>query len=333
LANNVMLVAACGAVLLGTLYPLALDALGMGKISVGPPYFETVFVPLMAPVVFLMGVGPLARWKQAELPDLARRLRWALLVAVVATGLQALYHVRDAGGISWLATLGLLMAWWVVASLAADAWERLRPRHLGPVSLATRLKAVPRAFAERAPLVPRSVAAMWVAHLGIAVFIFGVTMVKTFEVERDVKMAIGDFVTIDDLTFTLQGLRERDGPNFRAVQGWVEVTRGEGAAKEKVLDLLPEKRVYRVQDNPMTEAAISTRLTQDLYVSLGEPVDDGRAWIVRIYIKPFVDWIWGGCALMALGGLLAAGDRRYRQRLAAEQTSDAGLLQAPARRA
>jgi len=327
LANNVMLVAACGAVLLGTLYPLALDALGLGKISVGPPYFETVFVPLMAPVVFLMGLGPLARWKRAELPELAKRLRWAFVVSVLAAGAQAFMHRQTDGGISWMATLGLLMAWWVAASLAADAWERLGPRHLGaagPSWLAT-LKAVPRSFVDRAPLVPRSVVAMWVAHLGIAVFIFGVTMVRSFEVERDVKMAPGDHVTIADLTFTLRGLRDVDGPNYRAVQGWVEVTRGEGEAKVKVIDLLPEKRVYRVQDNPMTEAAISTRLTQDLYVSLGEPVDDGAAWIVRVYIKPFVDWIWGGCVLMALGGMLAAGDRRYRMRAAA-QSRAAGTM-------
>jgi len=327
LANNVMLVAACGAVLLGTLYPLALDALGLGKISVGPPYFDTVFVPLMAPVVFLMGVGPLARWKQAELPELARRLRWALLVAVAAALAQAWLYRSPEREVSWLTTLGLLMAWWVVASVAADAWERLGPRRAleagggastGGAGIWARFAALPRTFAERAPLVPRSVVAMWVAHLGVAVFIFGVTMVKSFEVERDVKMAQGDHVTIQDLTFTLRGLRDLEGPNYRAVQGWVEVTRGEGAAKVKVIDLLPEKRVYRVQDNPMTEAAISTRLTQDLYVSLGEPVDNGAAWIVRVYIKPFVDWIWGGCALMALGGLLAAGDRRYRSRAVAQ---------------
>jgi cytochrome c-type biogenesis protein CcmF len=331
LANNVMLVAACGAVLLGTLYPLALDALGLGKISVGPPYFDAVFVPLMAPVVFLMGVGPLARWKQAELPELARRLRWALVVAVLAALAQAwLYRSADRSA-SWMTTVGLLMAWWIVASLAADAWERLGPRRAvaGPAGSGAgaalgALAALPRTFFERAPLVPRAVVAMWVAHLGVAVFIFGVTMVKSFEVERDVKMAPGDHVTIDDLTFTLRGLRERDGPNYRAVQGWVEVTRGDGAAKVKVIDLLPEKRVYRVQDNPMTEAAISTRLTQDLYVSLGEPVDDGAAWIVRVYIKPFVDWIWGGCVLMALGGLLAAGDRRYRLRAAAQAAEPPG---------
>ncbi|MBL8289463.1 MAG: heme lyase CcmF/NrfE family subunit [Rubrivivax sp.] len=319
LANNVMLVAACGAVLLGTLYPLALDALALGKISVGPPYFETVFVPLMAPLVFLMGVGPLARWKQTELPDLGRRLRWAFAVAVLAAAAQALLLRGSANGVSPLAVLGLLMAWWVVASLAVDVWERLQPRSLAAGASAwARLKAAPRAFVERAPLVPRAVAAMWLAHLGVAVFIFGVTMVKSFEIERDVKMRAGDFVTIGELTFTLQGLREREGPNYRAVQGWVEVTRGEGAAKSKVADLLPEKRVYRVQENPMTEAAIATRLMGDLYVSLGEPVDDGAAWIVRVYIKPFVDWIWGGCVLMALGGLLAAGDRRYRARAEAK---------------
>jgi cytochrome c-type biogenesis protein CcmF len=222
------------------------------------------------------------------------------------------------------------MARWVIASLSVDVWERLGPRagqHFpAGAGLWARLKGTLRAMEDRAPMVPRSVVAMWVAHLGVAVFIFGVTMVKSFETERDVQMAPGDHVTIGELTFTLQALRERDGPNFRAVQGWVEVTRGEGAAKEKVVDLLPEKRVYRAQDNPMTEAAISTRLTQDLYVSLGEPVQDGRAWIVRVYIKPFVDWIWGGCVLMALGGLWAAGDRRYRARAAAAERAEQAFL-------
>jgi cytochrome c-type biogenesis protein CcmF len=173
------------------------------------------------------------------------------------------------------------------------------------------------------------VLAMWVAHFGIAVFIFGVTMVKTFEVERDVRMAPGDEVTIGELTFKLQALRERDGPNYRAVQGWVEVTRGSGDSLRKVTDLLPEKRIYRVQDNPMTEAAIATGFTGDLYVSLGEAVDDGAAWIVRIYIKPFVDWIWGGCLLMALGGVLAALDRRYRTRAAAAAAAAAAAQAAP----
>ena len=305
LANNVLLVVACAAVLLGTLYPLVLDSLGLGKISVGPPYFDNVFVPLMAPVVFLMGIGPLARWKQTEAPDLAQRLRWAAGVAVVC----ALLSGWLAGRIGLASTLGLLMGWWVVASVATDIWERIAPR------------ATPGGSVwQRARLIPRATVGMMVAHLGIAAFIFGVTMVRTYEVERDVKMAVGESTQIDDLRFTLKGLRELAGPNYQAIQGWVEVTRVKGGGAEtKVVDMLPEKRVYNVQKSPMTEAAITTGLVRDLYVSLGEPVPGG-AWIVRIYVKPFIDWIWGGCLLMALGGGIAASDRRYRAKRTAAQT-------------
>jgi cytochrome c-type biogenesis protein CcmF len=296
LGNNVMLVAAMAAVLLGTLYPLVLDALGLGKISVGPPYFDSVFMPLMVPVVFLMGIGPLARWKQTSLPELAVRLRWAAAVAVVA----AFASGWLAGRISPVATVGLLMGWWLVASVATDLWGRIRPRNGAGI-------------AARAALLPRAVVGMMAAHLGIAVFIFGVTMVKTYEVERDVKMSPGDSTSIEGYVFTLRGLREVDGPNYRAVRASIDVTRN----GNKVTELLPEKRVYRVQRNPMTEAAIQTGFTRDLYVALGEQVEGG-AWIVRVYYKPFVDWIWGGALLMALGGLLAASDRRYRSRAPAE---------------
>ena len=306
LGNNVLLLVACAAVLLGTLYPLALDALGMGKISVGPPYFDAVFAPLMAPVVFLMGVGPMARWKQTELPDLAVRLRWAAVVTVLATGLSAWIAER----ISLMSVLGLLLAWWIVASVLTDLWERVSPRGQGWSVLPRRLSQLSRATT-----------GMMVAHLGVAVFIFGVTIVKTHEVERDVKMKPGDATSIGNLRFTLQEFKEVQGPNYRAVRGIMDVTdstRGD----RLVARMEPEKRIYRVQTMPMTEAAIRTGLVKDLYVSLGEPVEGG-AWIVRLYVKPFVDWIWGGCVLMALGGLLAATDRRYRQKKTAQETSSA----------
>ena len=292
LANNVLLVVACAAVLLGTLYPVLLDALGLGKISVGAPYFDSVFVPLMALLVVLMGVGPLARWKQAELPDLARRLRWAAGAALVAAALAG----WRAGHFSWLASLGLLLAFWVVAALATDLWERLRPAGGVRASVLHRLRQVPRATA-----------GMMVAHLGMAVFIFGVTMVQTYQVERDVNMNLGDTTEVGGYTFTFRGVRDQAGPNYNATQGLVVVTQG----GREIAQMRPEKRVYRVQGNPMTEAAIQTGLTRDLYVALGQPTE-GQAWIVRIYYKPFVTWIWGGCVFMALGGLLAASDRRYR---------------------
>ena len=307
LMNNVLLVVACAAVMLGTLYPLVLDALGLGKISVGPPYFDTVFVPLMAPLVFLMGVAPLARWKETALPDLATRLRWAAGVAVVA----ALLTGWLAGHIGAMSSLGLLLAFWVVASVATDFLERARPRGEGGASWLQRIRMIPRAMF-----------GMMVAHLGIAVFIIGVTMVNSFQVERDVKMALGESTEIRGWTFTFRGVQAQQGPNYEAAVGLIEVSRN--GQPHGVMN--PEKRVYRVQQNPMTEAAIRTRLSGDLYVSLGEPVGD-NAWTVRVYVKPFISWIWGGCVVMALGGLLAATDRRYRVSKRAEQP--AGALAGP----
>ena len=302
LLNNVLLVAATGAVLLGTLYPLVLDALGMGKISVGPPYFDTVFVPLMAPLVFLMGVGPLARWKQADLPDLWTRLRWALGVSIVA----AIGVEWATGEIGAMATMGLALAFWIITSTLTDLAERVRGGRL----------------VERLRLIPRAMVGMMVAHVGIAVFVIGVTVVKGHEVERDVKMEVGDTTEVRGYTFTFRGVREVQGPNYVAAEGLIEVSRGGGRA----IEMKPQKRIYRVQQNPMTEAAIDTGLMRDLYVSLGEPVEGGNgAWIVRVYVKPFVDWIWGGGLLMAIGGLLAASDRRYRARVRAEQAVPAGL--------
>ena len=294
LGNNVLLVVACGAVLLGTLYPLALDAMNLGKISVGPPYFEAVFVPLLTPLVFLMGVGPLARWKQAELPDLASRLKWAAGATVVTTLLAAWLK----GGIGIVGAVGLAMAFWIVASLITDLVERLRPAG-----------GIRTGVAHRARLIPRAVVGMMLAHFGIAVFIFGVTMVRTGEVERDVRMAIGDTTEINGMVFTFRGVREVAGPNYRALRGRVDVTEG----GKPVTTLYPEKRIYPATQTTLTEASIEPGFTRDLYVSLGEPANSG-AWIVRVYVKPFVDWIWGGCLLMALGGLVAASDRRYRVR-------------------
>jgi cytochrome c-type biogenesis protein CcmF len=294
LGNNVLLLVAALAVLLGTLYPLVLDALGMGKISVGPPYFDAVFMPLMAPTVFLMGVGPLARWKETDLPTLALRLRWAAVVTVLAS----LGTGWLAGEVRLVSTLGLVMAFWIAASVATDLWERVHPAGAAWADAGSRLHQIPRALV-----------GMMVAHLGIAAFCFGVVMVKSYEVERDVKMSVGDSTTVRGYTFTFNGVKELQGPNYVAVQGQMQVSRDGGAA----LEMRPEKRIYRVQQNPMTEAAIDAGVTRDLYVSLGEKVEGG-AWIVRVYVKPFIDWIWGGCLLMALGGLLAVTDRRYRRK-------------------
>ena len=284
LANNVLLAAAAGTVFLGTLYPLVIDALGVGKISVGPPYFEAVFVPLMAPAVFLMAVGPLARWKRASIPELARLLRWALAISV-ALGLLLPFAM---GRWSALVGLGLFLAVWVLA--AALITLRKLPRN---------------SFAYYG---------MLLAHLGVAVFVVGVTLVKGYESEKDVTLKPGEQVELGPYVFTLQKVSSADGPNYRAARATVAITR-EG---KPVTTLYPEKRVYNVQQMPMTEAAIDTGFTRDLYVSLGDRVEGG-AWLVRVHHKPFIDWIWGGCLLMALGGVLAASDRRYRTTRTATQ--------------
>ena len=293
LGNNVLLLVAACSVLLGTLYPLLLDALGMGKISVGPPYFDSVFMPLLAPTIFLMGVGPLARWKEADMPTLARRLRWAAAISVMASLLTGWL----AGEVRIVSSLGLLMAYWIVASVATDVWERVRCDQPTWAKVSLKFNQIPRALV-----------GMMVAHLGVAAFCFGVAMVKTYEVERDVKMNVGDTTTVRGYTFSFNGIKTLQGPNYVAAQGQIEVIDA-GISRW----MFPEKRTYRVQQNSMTEAAIDVGLSRDLYVSLGEQVEDG-AWIVRVYVKPFIDWIWGGCLLMALGGVLAVTDRRYRRK-------------------
>jgi cytochrome c-type biogenesis protein CcmF len=291
LVNNVLLAVAAASVLLGTLYPLLLDALALGKISVGPPYFDAVFAPLMAPAVFLMGIGPLARWREARLPELARRLRWALVASALAAG------VSIAAGGSLASSFGILLSAWVAGTTVVALRERLR--HAGG-SWAQRIARLPK-------LLPRGEWGMLLAHLGVGVFIFGVTMVKTWDVEKDVRMQAGETATLGGYSFRFDGAGEYTGPNYLGLRATVQVTR-DGA---EVTTLYPEKRLYKTQGMPMTEAAIDAGWTRDLYVSLGEAIGED-AFAVRLQVKPFICWIWGGALLMALGGLLALTDRRYR---------------------
>jgi cytochrome c-type biogenesis protein CcmF len=290
LTNNVLLLAATGAVLLGTLYPLVLDTLGLGKLSVGAPYFEAVFVPLMAPALFLMGVGPLARWKQARLPELALRLRWALAASVAS----ALLLPFGLGHWSPMVACGLLLAAWIFLASLTNLFERVRS-HPAPGWLAS-LRAQPGGYY-----------GMLVAHAGVAVFIAGVTLVNGYESQADVRMARGDVAQLGDYTFRMDGVSEVRGANYNAMRATLEVSR----AGSPVAVLHPEKRIYDAGRTAMTEAAIDSGVARDLYVSLGQPLEGG-AWAVQLHLKPFVNWIWGGCVLMALGGLLAVGDRRYR---------------------
>jgi cytochrome c-type biogenesis protein CcmF len=267
----------------------------------------------MAPVILLMGVGPLARWKSAPPLELARKLRWPALAAVAAALLLPWWAGHWSVGVA----AGLFLAAWVFASTTALLAERVRA--VSGTGLRARFTPLLRS--------PRSFYGMVLAHVGIGVFIVGVTMVKGYEVERDVKMGIGDGVSVGGHRFVFKGVHEVTGPNYVAVRATVEVQRDGGTP---VL-MTPEKRLYKVQQMPMTEAAIDAGFTRDLYVSLGEPLDE-NTWTVRIYHKPFIGWVWGGAVLMALGGLLAASDRRYRvsSRAAEAAAARATALAAPA---
>ncbi len=289
LSNNVLLMVAAASVLLGTLYPMVLDALGLDKISVGPPYFDSVFVPLMTPAIFLMGVGPLARWKAARVPELAARLKWAALVSV----LTALLLPFILGSWRPLVSLGILLATWSFATVVVSVRERIRNQD---GSILSRLRRIPRANY-----------GMWLAHAGIGVFIVGVTLVKGYQEEHDVAMRTGDTAQVGNYQFRFDGVRNVDGPNYSAVRAAIGVSRN----GKPVTTLHPEKRFFPVSQMTMTEAAIDHGLLRDLYVAMGESVGQGT-WTMRFQIKPFIRWIWGGCLLMALGGCLAASDRRYR---------------------
>ncbi len=289
LVNNVLLVVAAASILIGTLYPLFLDALDLGKISVGPPYFDRVFVPLMIPLAFLMGIGPLVRWRRDRMGSHIRRLTPPLVASLIV----AVVLILAAGAeLRLMVAVGLFVAVWIGLTSLLGIADRLKNK----ASLRKGLGSLPRGFV-----------GMTIAHGGVAVFIVGVTLTTAYSVEKDLRMSPGDVYPMADYGFRFEGVRQVPGPNYRAQQGTVRVFRGE---KEVTL-LYPQKRVYRSQPNGMTEAAIDAGLTRDLYVSLGEPIPGGD-WSVRLYYKPFVQWIWLGTVFMGLGGIVAVTDRRYR---------------------
>ncbi len=315
LANNVLLLVAAAAVLLGTLYPLVIDALGMGKLSVGPPYFDTVFVPLMTPALFLMGIGPIARWRQASVPDLAYRLRWAFGVSVVSA-IAAFFAL---GKWTPMIGLGLALAAWIASTAVLALVTRLQEN---------KSPSWKRRFAAQ----PGSFYGMLLAHFGVAVFIVGVTIVSGFESENDVRMEPGDTASVAGYQVRLDRIDDVTGPNYQAQRATLSVMQD----GRLVATVTPDRRVYNVSRSPMTEVAIDRGLLRDVYIALGDPVS-ATAWSVRLHHKPFVNWIWIGCVLMALGGFLAVMDRRYRKvrihqasRQAGAAASSSGAGAAPA---
>ena len=303
LVNNVLLATAAAAVLLGTLYPLIVDALNLGKLSVGPPYFNAVFAPIMLLVLFFMVLGSFARWKNDSVAELTKKLRPVAILSVLLGCTAPLL----AGPWSALVALALTLAFWIVLASIQQIYRQIKDT--------ANLKSTPASFW-----------GMHVAHIGIAVCVIGITMVKGYETEKDVRMVIGDTVSVGGYTFRLLGLRQEPGPNYNADVGDVELSRN----GEVLRTLHPEKRTYFSSSMPMTQAAIDTTFTRDVYVSLGERLEgDGPpAWAMRVYHKPFVTWIWVGCLLMALGGAIAALDRRYRRKVTAAAAVNANIVSA-----
>jgi cytochrome c-type biogenesis protein CcmF len=288
LGNNVLLVIAMATVLVGTLYPLLISALDLGRLSVGPPYFNMTFVPLMVVLALVMGVGPLLRWRRGDAAWLRKRVVAPAAISVaLAVAFPFLY-----GG-SWHAgvALAVALAAWIVTTLGSSLAARLAER--GGVAAAGGLGA--------------SYWGMWLAHLGMAMSIAGVGLTTVYSDERDVRMAPGDEVQLAGYAFSFLGTRHVEGPNYSAEEGTFVVRRA-----GKTIDMTAQKRNYRSQmGNVMTEAAIDPGFFRDIYISLGEPVGEG-AWAVRVHHKPFVRWIWLGGVLMACGGVLTLADRRYR---------------------
>ncbi len=290
LLNNILLVTLATSILLGTLYPLILDALGQGKISVGPPYFNSVFIPLTLPLGVLIGIGVLSRWKRDQAARLLSMLRWHLAISL-AIGLALPWLFSE--DYQWRAAMGLSTAVWVVLSNLQGLADRNRHGNSWLRVLRT---------------TPLSWYGMLVAHIGVAFLIAGITVVSTYTQDQDVRLAPGDSYTLADYKIRFDTIQKQAGANYRSQMGTFSVRKND----KLIATLYPEKRTYLSSARPMTEVGIDAGLWRDLYVALGEPIGNSGAWAVRLYYKPMVRWLWLGGLLMALGGLLAASDRRYR---------------------
>ncbi len=286
LINNVILVVVAASILLGTLYPLILDALGVGKISVGPPYFNSVFVPLTIPLALLVGIGALMRWKHDSVSGIWQKVR---LPAVAAVTLGLLFPLTMPH-YSWSAALGMVLAFWVTLTV----WVWIAQR------------AATKGWSHGLRNISLGGWGMVAGHVGIAVFIVGVTLVSIYSAEKDVRLAPGESYHLGGFDFRFNGASSLNGPNYSGHVGEVTISQN----GSEIATLHAEKRNYQ-SGMPMTEAGIDAGLTRDLFVALGEPLGDEGAWSLRLYHKPYIRWIWLGGLLMALGGLLGASDKRY----------------------
>lgn len=314
--NSALLLAACAAVLLGTLYPLALEALNLGKISVGPPYFDTMMLPLFLPLVAATVLGPSLVWGQDHWAALARRLAGVLVLSVLALVSLPWLLLHQFGRVSPLVVLGLVLAVAVVGSSLAQIWSPWRQR---------------RALGQSAGMALWALGAgrwaMVTAHLGVAVFVVGVAMVQGYGQEHDQALMPGEQVALHDCLLRFEGVTPHRGANYAALAGHFEL-RCPGQAPQV---LVTEKRSYAGMGMPMTESAIAWGLTRDLYVALGDMLGDSPrgGWMVRLQVKPFMRWVWWGAVLMALGGVLGAWARRYRHPAPARSPAGRSVQETP----
>ncbi len=290
LLNNILLVVAAASILLGTLYPLVIDALGVGKISVGPPYFSSVFVPIMVPLVALMGFGVLIRWKQDNVQRMKKHLLNYLVVSLVL-GLLSTFAMPTftVGGM-----IATTLAWWVVLNMGYSFKQRFNNKAMSWENLKR---------------TPRAIYGMHIAHVGIALFTVGVTLTSVYSTEKDVMLTPGESYSLAGYDFKFVSSKRIVGPNYKGDRGHVIVSKD----GKVIADMEPEKRIYNVRRSPMTEAAIDAGITRDLFVAMGEPRGQQGGWALRLYHKPFIRWIWFGALVMAFGGLLSATDKRYRK--------------------
>ena len=300
LLNNVLLVSAMAMILIGTLYPLIADVLDLGKISVGPPYFNFFFVPMTLGLMVAMGFAVFSRWKKTDANMLLQKGMVPFLISLSAALILPLFLAES---ISWAtysitAVITLGASFWVVTMSLEDLWQKL---DRGSSNASSRLKNVTK--------LPGSYWGMQVAHIGIAVCALGVGLSSVYDVQKDVRMVPGDRVEVAGYEFTFDNLSFVQGPNFGASRAQISAYKND----RLVAVLHPEKRKYEARNQVMTEAALDAGLTRDLYVSLGEPLK-GDAWAIRLHVKPFVRCIWLGGLMIGLGGLLSVMDKRYRRR-------------------
>ncbi len=315
LANNVILVVAAAAILLGTLYPMVYQAITGGEvISVGPPYFNTIFLPLMAVLTVLLGIGPIARWKKTSPAYLWRQLNRCALAAVALGVVIPVIVTLD---LPIGAIVTAVLALWVSISIGRDFYEKLANKR----SLASGLKGLPLSYW-----------GMQAAHFGFVLVMTGACLTSIYSTERSVLLREGETASLGEFEFRFNGVSEVQGPNYVAQRGDFDVLRD----GEHFIDMQPEKRVYLASNSQSTEMALDGRFLRDLFITLGER-REGGGWTMTFQIKPFVRWIWSGSVIIALGGIVAVADKRYRrvrarreQQLQAGEPQQGGLEAGPA---